>query len=239
MATSNNTVWQITRDELITAALRKNGVLAEGEVASTQQINDAVLTLNSVVSSLMTLGMTLWKRVELPITLVSGQATYTIGPGKAIDEPMPLHIHQAVMSVAGSGARYDLEVKPRFDFNNLPSNSSGIPVSVTYQPFIDYGELKVWPVPNSSVPAGSQIYLTYTSPIETVTSGTLSANETLDFPREWSQALIYQLAISLADDYQIPLEDRRWLERRADRTLGEALSNGTEDGSIFFFPDRR
>ncbi len=235
MATSTTTLWSMSRDSIISKALSKLGVVGEGETASASQIADCIDDLNGILAEFQTLGMPLWKREELAITLVSGQKEYTIGEGQAINTPYPYKLSQANLAIAGSTSRMNMTILAHYDYNNLPVTTTGTPIQVTYQPFIDYGVLSVWPVPNSSVPAGSQIVITYQRPLYKFTSGT----ETLDCPQEWYNAVIYQLAHVKSDDYSLPLEDRRWLEKQAEKRLGGALSGGTEDSSIFFFPDRR
>jgi hypothetical protein len=235
MPTSTTTLWEMSRDEIINKALSKLGVVGEGETASPTQIADAVDDLNGILAEFQTLGMPLWKRVELPITLVSGQSTYTIGEGQAINAPYPYKVSQANLALVNSSSRPDLDILSNYNFNNLPTSSTGTPVQVSYQPFIDYGVLSVWPTPNATVPVGSTIILTYQRPMYKFTSGT----ETLDCPQEWYNAVIYQLVHVKADDYSLPLEDRRWFEKQAEKRLAGALSGGVEDSSIFFFPDRR
>lgn len=234
MATSGVTVWQKNRDSIISAALRKIGVIGEGVSASSTQLSEGEEALNTVISEFQALGMPLWKRKELSITLVSGQKEYTIGEGLALDEPFPLKLLQANLALTGSATRLNMQILAHYDYNNLPVTSTGTPVQVTYQPFINYGVLSVWPTPNDSVPVGSSVIITYQSPAEIFTSGT----ETMDFPQEWYNAVIYNLSLVLADEYGIPIPDKQWLEKQAEKHLNTALSIGTEDASITFYPDR-
>lgn len=234
MATSNNTIWQLTRDEIINAALRKIGVVGEGQSANSTQLAEGSQALNAIISDFSTLGMPLWKREELGITLVTGQKEYEIGVGAAINHPFPLKLFQANLALTGSPTRLNMLVLAHYDYNNLPVTTSGTPVQVSYQPMTNKGVLSVWPTPDSSVPANSQIILTFQRPFDIFTTGT----ETLDFPQEWANAVIYQLAHVLSDEYSLPLEDRRWFEKQASKRLEAALSIGTEDGSLFFYPDR-
>ena len=234
MATSGITVSQLTRDQIINAALRKIGVVGEGVIANATQLADGQEALNATVLELTTFGMPLWKRTELAITLVTGQRTYTIGVGQTINVPFPQKLSEAVMQVSGSNSQIDMEIKARYDFNLLPTNSNGTPVSVTYQPFVNYGELLVWPTPDSSLPAGSTVAITYQEPFDVFTS----ASETPDFPQEWQQALIYQLALVLSDDYGLPVTDKQWLEKQAEKHISQVLGFGTEEASLFIYPDR-
>lgn len=233
MTTSTNTINQLTRDDFINAALRKIGVLGEGQTANASQLSDGAQALNLILKDFITLGMQLWKREEISIPLVTNTSTYEIGVGKATNTPFPVKLLQANLAITGASARLNMEIKAHYDYNNLPINSYGTPVTVSYQPFVNYGTLYVWPTPNSSVPAGSSIYITYQTPFYFFTSGT----ETADVPQEWEHALVYQLAHVLSDEYQLPLEDRRWYEKQAEKRLANALEGGVEEASVFFSPN--
>lgn len=234
MATSGTTIYQMTRDQIINAALRKLGVVGEGTSANATQLSEGQEALNATLLMLMTFGMPLWKRTELSIPMVTGQRAYTIGVGQSTDSPFPVKLLEAVMHVFNSGSQISMEIKARYDYNLLPVNSTGTPVSVTYQPFINHGELLVWPTPDASLPSGSHVTITYQEPFDVFTSGT----ETPDFPQEWQQALIYQLALTLADEYGIPVQDKQWYEKQAEKHLAQVLGFGTEDSSIQIYPDR-
>ncbi len=69
MATSGSSTFDLTRNELIAAALRKVGVIAQGESAGAEQIREASEALNVVVKNLE--GFRLWKRGWLTINLIA------------------------------------------------------------------------------------------------------------------------------------------------------------------------
>jgi len=234
MATSNNTIWQLTRDELINSSLRKLTVLAEGESASADQIATAIPALNGLISTFQTLGMFLWKRAELNIPFVLGQSLYTIGVGQTTNTANPVKVLQATVEFT-SESSIDMELVPFYNYNLLPLNSTGLPIKGSYQPKNDVGLFYVWPKPDASAVANNSLTLTYQKPFDVFTSGT----ETADFPREWANALIYGLSDLLSDEYGLPLEDRRHLEKRASKWLMAALEGASEETSMFFFPDRR
>lgn len=235
MTTSTTTLFQMTRDAIINSALRKLSVLGEGTVANSQQLSDGAEALNTILADFQSLGMPLWKRQELGITLVSNQKEYVLGVGQAIDVPHPLKVLQANLAITGSATRLNMEIIPHNTYNNLPVTTNGTPVQVSYQPLIESGVLSVWPTPDASVPVGSQIILTYSSPFYKFTLGT----ETADIPQEWYNALVFQLALVLSDEYSLPIDERAWLEKQSDKRLATALSSSSEETSIFFYPDRR
>lgn len=233
MTTSGVTIKELTRDELINAALRKIGVLGEGQTANSAQLDTGAEALNAALIELQVLGLPLWKRTELTIPMVSGQSTYTIGVGQSINVPFPLKLQEAIFQMSGANSKIDVNILANYDWNLLPSNSGGIPVNITYQPFINYGVVRVWPTPNSSTIG--DLLLIYQEPVDVTTTGT----ETIDYPQEWQNAIIYYLAYLLADEYQLPIQDRQLLEKKADKHVGLAASFGAEEASITLFPDRK
>lgn len=232
MATSGITISELSRDQIITRALRKIGVLAEGVAASATQLSEGAEALGPLVKEMQTLGMPLWKRTDYALTLTNGVSSYTIGIGQTTNIPFPLKITQAVLQQGASGSKIDVEIKAKQDFQLLPSNSTGTVVNMSYQPFINYGVVSVWPTPNSS---DQILTLTFQEPFDIFNTGA----DTADFPEEWQNALIYQLALILADDYQLPIQDKQWHEKQADKRLASALSFGTEESSIQFQPTYR
>lgn len=232
MATSGVTILQLSRDSIINAALRKIGVIGEGVVANAEQLLTGTEALNTLVMEFATLGMPLWKRTELALSMVAGQRVYTIGVGQTINQPFPLKISEATFQYVGSNSEQDVEIKANYDFNLLPSNSQGVVVSMKYQPFINFGVVTVWPTPST---ANGTLTLTYQAPYDVFVDG---AN-TPDFPQEWQNALIYNLSLLLSDEYGIPLPDKQWIEKQATKHLSQALDFGTEEASVTLYPESR
>lgn len=234
MATSGNTIKVLTQALIINSALRKLGILGEGVVANATQITTAQEALNIVVAEFRTLGMSVWARTSLNIPLVAGQGTYNIGIGQTIAVPYPMFVYDLNLQLSPYTSSIPMNQYAIIDFNLLPPNSFGTPVNYTYQPQINKGVLSVWPVPDLSVPANSRMVMTYQRPFEVFDAPTNDA----DFPQEWGNALIYHLALALADEFGVPDSKHSRIERLATTHLGIALSNSNEQGSIFLQPDR-
>jgi len=58
-----------------------------------------------------------------------------------------------------------------------------------------------------------------------------------DFPSYWMDAIIYGLATRLAPEYGTAKDDRSILSAEARMFLEDALSYGTEEGSLFLMPN--
>lgn len=236
MATSGFTLFELTRDQLISAALRKLGVLAKGQTADAEDLTNGAQALNAVVAKLQTLGMPLWARKEYTFTPVAGTATYEIGVGKTLATPFPLKMQQALLVDTVSGANIEMEIHSIYEYNTIYSTgSTGSPIQMFYQPLVNYGVITVWPTPDAAGITNKQIKIVYQRPFEDFVSGT----DTPDFPQEWHQAVIYQLAVALAPEYGVPLSDRQLLMQEMQIYTAEATSFGTDEASLYFAPMMR
>lgn len=232
MTTSADTTYELTRSQIIEAALRKLGALAKGQSADATDLSNGQQALNAIIAEFQVKhGMPVWARKDYSITLVAGQRDYTLGEGQTINTPYPLHIHTAVLETITGGAMIELLPIAYKDFRLLNTESTGRPTQYSYQPKINLGVLSLWPLPTSTDVSTYTLQITYQRPFE----GFTAAGETPDFPQQWQKALIYQLAVDLAPEYGIPIEDRRELKKEAKEIL-ETVMEG-EDASLLFQPD--
>lgn len=236
MALSGSYNWTLNRDEVIKAALRKIATLSSGGTPTTEQTTDAASALNGIVKLLQAEGMPLWAITSHTWTVTDGTATYTIGTGKTLNVPAPLRILQALRTPSG-GSAVPMNVYTRYDFNILPNDTDieGTPVNLYYQPTVPAtdsdGTIKIWPIPNNST---DQITIHYVRPFQDLDGAT----DNFDFPSYYIPALTYHLAWMLSHEYGISPADRKDLAETAQFLKNEALSLGTEEGSIRFVPFR-
>jgi len=235
MSTSGVTTNQLTQYQFIDAALRTLGVLALDQTPTSTEYTNALVKLNGLVGELRVKGLQIFQRTTYTMTLTNGISSYNIGTGLTLNTPYPLHLLQAIRLDANSSTRVDMDIIANSNFNRLPSNSSGVPIQITYQPKMNMGVVQLWPTPDNYSATNVTIQLTYLRPLEYFSSST----DTADFPEEWVSAIIYNLAVRLAPEYGIPLQDRSLLIKEAETYLKTAEDNSFEDGSIFFQPEVR
>lgn len=236
MATSGIYSLQLTRNQLIEAAIGKLGVLAAGQTPSTEDYDKGALFLNILVGELRTMQVPLWSRKSYSFSLTSGVASYEIGTGKTLNTPYPLKMLQAYTVQTTGSTKVPIDIIADIRYNMLPiSAGSSYPVQMTYQPFVNYGVMKFWPTPDASTAATTTVTIVYQEPFEYFNSAT----DTMDFPEEWYNAIIYKLAVLLAPDWGVPLEERRELKAEAKEHKELAESFGEEDASLFLYPVNR
>lgn len=232
MATSNSTDWTLNRNQVITGALRKLGVLPSGGTPTSAQISDASDALNAIVKAFQADGMPLWKINSTAFTVTSGTSTYVIGPSLTVNAPKPLRVIHAFYTVSGS-VPVSMNVYNRYDFFELPISTTitGVPVNLYYQPLRTSGSIKLWPTPSDST---TVITIHYQSPYEDMDAAT----DDFDFPSEWIMALIYNVAWALSPEFGVPPTDRKILQSEAEYWHQYALSMGSEEGSLYIHPER-
>ena len=225
MTVSAVTNWELQRNEIIQAALRKCGVLAQGQTPSTEDYTNGTQALNALIQTLSTEGMQLWKRTTTDITPVDGTSSYTVSNVWQLAQ---------VLLVDSGGTVIELDQKSKYDLNRLPT-STGNPVAYAYTPALENGTLTVWPTPDSTTASTKTIRVVYQKELFTFNVST----DTPDFPAYWTEALIYGLAHRLAPEYGVPLQDRQLLREDFMRTKEAAEGYGDEGGSWYFVPERR
>ena len=236
MALSGTYAWTLNRDQVITGALRKLAVLPSGGTPSAAQISDASEALNALVKAFAADGMPLWAITSHTFQTVDGTSSYTIGVGQTLNVAAPLKVIQALYTISGASA-VPMNVYNRYDYQQLPNLSTieGTPVNLYYQPTSGAtgeptGTVKLWPVPDDST---TNITIHYQRPFNDMSA----SGNNFDFPSYWIQALIYNLAWALSPEYGIPPTDRKILAQEAQFWKEQALSYGSEEGSMFFQPD--
>lgn len=227
MATATTTSWELTRNEIIKAALRKCQVLAKGQEPEAEDLADGAEALNALIQTLSTDGMPLWKRTTTSITLVTGQRDYTVSN--------LWKVAQVLLKTSDNETVYELREKSLYDLNILPQASLGQPVHYSYLPQIENGVVRIWPTPDTTTAANKTLDVVSQKETSTFNAST----DTPDFPTYWTEVLIYGLAHRLAPEYGVGLEDRQDLLQTYTRLKSEADGMGDEDGSLFFAPERR
>jgi hypothetical protein len=160
-------------------------------------ISDTTITLTDNIPYDASSGTNVYSyqtNINFPIGVVSAERRYIGGTTQQSIDDIRMEI------VAQN--KYDLQVQK---FNN-----SGNPVWLYYNKQIDYGIINLWPTPSDSSIA---IRFTY----EEMFYDAGIATNTLDFPVEWTETIIYNLAWRLAVIYGIGKERKDDIKTIADQ----------------------
>lgn len=230
MTTSGNYNFTINRDQIITGALRLCGVIAQGEIPSSSQVDEAAMMLNLLVKAWEADGMPLWALTTYTIPLVANQTSYVV------DSPKPLKPFQAWNRNTSSLVDIPMRMISREEYYILGNKSTtGNPIQLYFEPNRDSSTIYLFPTPDSTSAGQQVIYFVGQRPFQDFDSAT----DTPDFPQEWYEAVMYGLAQRLAGLYNIDVETRKMIAAEAQSFKQLALSFGNEENSIYFQRDWR
>jgi hypothetical protein len=135
-----------TASELIHSSMRLIGAIASGETLETNELNDALVSLNQMLASWSTERVTVYeiRRDSFPLT---GVQSYTMGPAGVFSAARPTQIVAARASIGNYGRGLKIvdvnrwtEILERGGAVNLPMKA-----------FVDYAfplaTVYLWPVP--------------------------------------------------------------------------------------------
>jgi len=244
-----SSTYSINRDQIISLALRKLGVLEIGDTPDATSIANASMSLNLLIKQLSMEGLKLWKNSELIIPLTSGTTSYILGgasstlmydslaPTVAITDK-PLKAIQGFYRNTQSTPYVDtpLLLISKQEYNMLGSKfSTGTANTIFYDVKQLNGILYVYLTPDANAQANLQLRLVVQLPLNDISLAT----EVPDFPNEWMNTLVWNLADQLALEYGVPMNARQEIMQRALMYRMQATDWDVEASSTYFSPDFR
>jgi len=234
---------------IISLALRKLGVLEIGDAPDANTITNASMSLNLFIKQMSTEGLKLWKNSEVIVPLTSSKTMYTLGgatsdlmydtlaPTTAITDK-PLKLIQGFYRNIQSTPYIDVPVLTlsKQEYNVLGSKySTGTSNSIFYDPKKLAGLLYVYLTPDLNSQTNNELHLVVQMPLNDVTAST----DVPDFPNEWMNCLVWNLADQLAIEYGVPMNYRQEIMQRAMLYKTQLTDWDVEASSTFFTPDFR
>lgn len=218
MPTSGISDFTPIRNNIIKSALRKIGVVAQGEEPTPIQYAESNYALNSMIQHWQARGCFLWKVTEGTLSLSRGVSRYVIINDDILDI-QNLHILQ-------TGNKWMLDRIPFEEFREQNLFNFGIPSKYALKMLLDTVEIYVYPPPDSN-------YTCYYDRLNKL-EDFVNATDFGDFKSIWNDALVYGLAYKICPEYGIPLQERAILKQEADELFREALAGSRQVGSIQF-----
>lgn len=121
-------------------------------------------------------------------------------------------------------------VIPRENFNRFGQKlSSGTSIQLYYDPQENTGQLYVYP---TTLDTGQTLFIEYQNPIQDFNAST----DDYDLPQEWGLALKFNLALLLAPEYGVPMEQYQIIEKQAGYWFAKLDAWDQEDASLFLQP---
>ncbi len=232
MATSGSTNFSVTRDDIIKAALRKAGALGLWENPTTEATTAAAFALNTIVKRMSTMGMPLWKIQQTDIDGADfTNSQVFMGIGETIDVPKPLKILSAEWNMNDTDTQLEVVDRRTFMQYSHPT-TTGTPYMMYFQPLRARSLIIMYPYLDTYAIDNGTLKLQYEFLIEDFDA----SSDELDFPIEWAQLVIYELACDLAPEYALAGDERRLLLQERSDLREQSKTFDVEQGSVFLQP---
>lgn len=184
----------MTISDLITTALKKIGVLAPGETASSEDFADALAELNRMLKSWSADGINLHYRVEESFALTAGDGSYSIGTGGDFSTARPNEIEQAFIRDSGN-SDHQLKIRPMVEYWGLGNKSaSSRPSRLYYDPTYPTGTIYLNTLPDTV----ETLHIVSQKPL---TADYDDSADAVSLPGEYEAPLIDGLSIRMAPYY--------------------------------------
>jgi hypothetical protein len=140
----------------------------------------------------------------------------------------PLRIIDARRYYIPSNIETPLNIMSRLDFREMPNKMSTGPINqFFYDPQLSTGYFWSWPAPPDSL---SKVNFTWMEPIFNFNT----AADQPDFPVEWFNCLVWNLANEIMLEYDVPQTRAQMIQIRAKETFDLVSTFDREPESLFF-----
>jgi hypothetical protein len=181
-----------TVNDLIHSSMRLIGAIAAGETLETNELNDAFISLNQMLSSWNTEGASLVGRQRLVVNVGGGNSAPLF--------QRPVKIDAASTSISGVDSA--LEIVDAAGWEAIPIPEKGMMSIFIRKLYCDYlyptSTVYIWPTPRLSGSLEMWIYATMNQ--------FASLTDTITLPEGYEAGLRWNLALNLAPEYGRPID---------------------------------
>lgn len=220
---TSNTAYGIIRD-----AYKDAGFLGDGDDPNSEQLADGLRRLNDLINLWQIDGIKLFLLQEITITLVAGQASYTVVAPSTTPPNKHLRIEQARVQTPQGNVRPIYPISWE-EWNRLNRSSSGSITGYHEDKQATTLTLNFWNTPDSTEAANSVIVL-----VRTQAANPFNLEGDVSFPQEWRIALRWGLADDICTGQPVEIMNR--CAQRATMFKEQLEGWDVESGPTTFAP---
>jgi hypothetical protein len=185
---------QTTARDIIKAALRKIHVLGRGAPLNANDANEALDELNNMMASFSVEGAVTFQEIKETFSLQNNKEQYTVGSGQDFDTEAFTQI--TACYVTQGSTDYSVSSFDEKDYARIAQKTVGgsVPNIYYYDDNFPIANVFLYPVPSASTT------ITFYSRKPLASFANLDGS--IDFPPQYRDMLIYNLAIRLASEYE-------------------------------------
>lgn len=222
-----------TPARIIRLAGQDAGLLQEGSDFTPEQYVDYMSRLNEIINVEQTNGIKLWLQYDLPVTLVAGQALYSIFPTGDVNMTKPMRVIDSNYYMDSNGVKRPILLISRDDYARLSQvTQEGQINSVWPDKKIDRINVSFWLVPDANAALGTAHLC-----IQQQAEQLIQLNDTMTFPQEWFIFLHWALSAEICTGQPDSIVQRCEGKTAQYRTMLENWD--VEDAPTQFQPDSR
>lgn len=182
--------------EAIMSAMRKLTVYASGETPTPSELADGLSALQSMLRTWAARRILVSSSTKESFTLIPGQYLYTWGVSGDIITGRPSQLLGASI-VDSEGVTHIVDIISEGKYRGISVKGTvGRPYALFFQPSFPLASIYIYPVPSDA----ESILFDSLKPF-TETSSFTDLADVLSFPPHYEEAIIYNLAIRLADEF--------------------------------------
>jgi hypothetical protein len=183
-------------EDWLKASLRKINVYASGETPTPENLADALSAGQSMLRSWAAERINVFASTKETVTLTPGTFLYTWGTGGSINTDRPHQVLDASI-VDGSGVTHEVEIISERKYRSVTVKATiSRPYALFFHPAFPLANIYLYPVPDTAETLSLDSLKAFTE-----TSSFTDLTDTLSFPAQYEEALIYNLAIRLAPEF--------------------------------------
>lgn len=180
----------------LTASLRKLGVYASGELPTPENLADALSAGQSMLRSWAAERINVFASTKEDVVLTPGTFLYTWGTGGSINSDRPHQVLGASI-VDSSGVTHDVSIISEGKYRSITIKATiSRPYALFFQPTFPLANVYLYPVPDTAETLSLDSLKAFTE-----TSSFTGLFDTLSFPPQYEEALIYNLTVRLASEF--------------------------------------
>ncbi len=219
----------VAASAIIDRALRILQQISPGVSPSTPEYDAGLVALNGLLDAWRNERLMCLATQDEPLTLVSGQASYTIGSGGDLNTNRPVRIDRAYVIYQSISFPVDIYTDAQFQAIPYKLQAGTFPTILYYAADMDSGHLWPWPICNTT---GVELHVVTWTPMISFSTVATTSN----LAPGWADALTFALAIMLAPEYEKPVSpDLREMAKNAKKwiqTVNSVTPVSTFDGTL-------
>lgn len=186
----------MTAQQIIQASMRKLGVYASGETPTTNELADGLAALQSMLRAWAGRKLIMFSSVKDTLTLVAGTASYTWGSGGTLATARPHSVLGAYVLDSDNVSHKVVQITEGEYRSIQMKTNPGRPDNMFLHLLYPLSYIYLYPTPDTA----ETLYIDSMKPF-TEASSFSALGDTLQFPANYEEPIIYNLAIRLASEF--------------------------------------